>query len=481
MGRMIYSVGNMAGGYFTLLTHDELERIHEISLKILQEVGVKILSGKVQALLAEWGAEVDSKHSIVKIPEMLVKEALRRAPKEIVLCGRDPKFDIKLPSKDIPFVATGGYTSFVRDIETGERRASRMEDLRDFAVLSDFLDQVDFFWPIVAPTDLPPALQTVYGLAISFECTSKHVQYQALNERQARWQIKLASAIVGGEEKLRKRPIFSSVNCPVTPLVFEKGSSEAMIELAKAGIPVIPYSMPLCGSTAPATIAGTLTILNVENLAALVILECANPGAPMIYGGEASSADMRTAEINYKAPEYPLLTAGITQLGRFYGLPVYAGACWLNETPKDWGMLIKGSISIALMHLGRQDISAGLGNVEDAKSSALEQVILDAEAWAHAKAYLRTFKVDEDTLGFDVISRVGPGRTFLAEKHTLKHFREELWLRREPVILPSTDNIVKVAKEKVKEILRMHTPTPLEGDVRREIERILQQCKQELI
>jgi len=472
----------LAFGRLILLSDDELERIHETSLKILQEIGVKVLSKKVQSLLAENGAEVDAARSIVKIPSSLVEEAIKKAPKEMVLCGRDPKFDLKLPSKDFTFLATSGYASFIRDFKTGEKRMTKASDLRDFAILSDYLDQVDFFWPIVVPTELPPQVQTIHGLAISFEYTGKHVQHEALSEKQAKWQIKLASAIVGDKEKLRKRPIFSSVNCPVSPLVFEEGSSEAMVELANVGIPVVPMSMALCGSTAPATIAGTLTIVNTENLGALVILECANPGAPTIYCGESTSADMRTGDINYKAPELPLIAAGTAQMARFYGLPVYATQCGLDETPEDWEALIEGSKWLALAHLSHGDISGGLGSLENAENSALEQVVLDVEAWIHARAYLRTFSFDGDTLGFDAISKVGPGGNFLGLKHTLDHFQKEIWLRKGTTILPSTDgSIVESAKEKVREILSTHVPPQIEEDVRREINQILRQCEKDML
>jgi len=472
----------LAFGRLILLSDDELERIHETSLKILQEIGIKVLSKKVQSLLAENGAKVDASPSIVKIPSSLVEEAIKKAPKEIILCGRDPKFDLKLPSKDFTFIATSGYATFIRDLETGEKRMTKTSDLRDFAILSDYLEEVDFFDSIVAPTELPPPVQTVHGLAVSFEHTEKHVLNRALNEKQAKWQIKLAAAIVGGEEELRKKPIFSSVNCPVSPLVFEEGSSEAMVELAKAGIPVVPMSMALCGSTAPATIAGTLIIVNTENLAALVILQCANPGAPMIYCAESTSADMRTGDINYRAPELPLIAAGATQMARLYKLPCYTTSIGMDETPNDWESLIDASVRLALTQMGRGDISAGLGSLENAESSALEQVILDVEAWEQAKAYLRRFKVNEETLGFDAISKVSPGGNFLGLKHTLEHFREEIWLRKEATILPSTSgSLIERAKEKVRQILSSHVPPQLDEEVKREINQILRDCEKDML
>ena len=454
----------LAFGHLIFLSDDEIASVHETSLKILQQIGIKVLSKKVQSLLVENGAKVDVASSIVKIPSSLVEEAIKKAPKEMVLCGRNPKFDLKLPAKDFPFVATSGFSVFMRDFETGEKRMTKSSDLIDFAILSDYLNQVDFFWPIVTPTELPPPVQTVHGLAISFENTEKHVQYQALSEKEAKWQIKLASTVVGDEEKLKKRPIFSSVNCPVSPLLFEEGSSEAMVELAKAGIPVLPMSMALCGSTAPATIAGTLTIINAENLAAIVILQCANSGAPVIYCAESTSADMRTGEINYEAPEFPLIAAGATQMARLYKLPCYT-------TP----------IGV-LTQMGRGDISADFGSLENAESAALEQVILDVEAWEQAKAYLRRFKVDEETLGLDAISKVGPGGNFLGLKHTLEHFQKEIWLKKETAILSSADgSIVERAKEKVRQILSSHVPSQLDEEVKREINQILRDCEKDML
>jgi trimethylamine--corrinoid protein Co-methyltransferase len=464
------------------LSDDEIASVHETSLKILQQIGIKVLSKKVQSLLAENGAKVDAASSIVKISRSLVEEAIRKAPKEIVLCGRNPKFDLKLPSKDFTFIATSGFATFMRDFETGEKRMTKTLDLKDFAILADYLSEVDFFWPIVAPTELPPPVQTVHGLAVSFEHTEKHVQHEALSEKQAKWQIKLASAVVGDEEKLKKRPIFSSVNCPVSPLLFEEGSSEAMVELAKAGIPVVPMSMALCGSTAPATIAGTLTIVNAENLAALVILQCANSGAPVIYCGESTSADMRTGDINYRAPELPLIAAGTAQMARFYGLPCYATQCGLDETPDNLDALIEDSKWLALAHLGHGDISGGLGSLENAQSSALEQVILDVEAWTYARAYLRRFSFNEETLGFDAISKVGPGGNFLGLKHTLEHFQKEIWLKKEATLLPSTGgSLVERAKEKVRQILSSHVPSQLDEEVKKEINQILRNCEKDML
>jgi len=474
---------DLALGRLTFLSDEEVARLHETSLKILQEIGIRVPSGKVQRLLAEHGTEVDASRSIAKIPSSLVEEAIRSAPKEMVLCGRDERYDLALPTTDLPFVAPNGCTDFMNDLETGEKRMTTSSDLRDFAILCDYLDGVDFFWSVCVPTEIQPPLQYIHGFALALNNIQKHIQFHALSAEEAKWQIKLASAVVGDEEKLKRRPIFSSMNCPVAPLVFEKRSSEAMIELARAGIPVAPMSMASSGVSAPSTVAGTLAIVNSESLAAMVILECANPSAPVIYTAESCPADMRTGEFNYAAPESVLIGAGVAQMARFYGIPSYPTGIGMDETPKDWSELVAFSKDLVFDALGRGDITSGFGSLENAEVSSLEQVVLDVEAWMQASAYLRSFRVDEETLGFDAISEAGPGGNFLGLKHTLKHFQQEIWLKKEATVLePSTTgSLIKRAKEKVKQILSTHVPPQLEEEVQKEISQILRACEKEML
>ena len=367
--------------------------------------------------------------------------------------------------------------------------------MKDFAIISDYLDTVDYFWPIVIPGEMPPPLQGLHALAISLENNRKHIQGDCVTEKMAKWQIRLASAIVGGEEELRKRPIFSAIHCPVAPLTFEEGSSEAMVMLARAGIPTAPMSMVLAATTGPATMAGTLAVANAEELASLVIVECANPGAPIIYCSETAPANMQTGEINYEAPEYPLLCAGGAQLARFYKIPSFVGDISLGKTSSspvplecrqyDLASIKHNVVEVAMRCMTRTDLSAPLGSLDSALSASLDQLILDAEIYEHARAYLRRFEVNDDTLALDVIHKVGPGGHFLGEKHTKVHFRKEIWSRElcDTFILdPETKgSFLERAKAKVKEILSTHKPPPIKEEVRKEMRRILRDAEKDIM
>jgi len=470
-------------GVLTILSDSEVEQIHEASLRILKETGVKVPSEKVRKLLAENGAEIGG--DIVKIPKPMVEEAVKRAPREITLGARDPKCDLKIPAEEFPFMATSGFSPFVDDFETGERRYSTSSDLKDFALVSDYLDTVDFFWPVVIPNDLPAPIQELHSLVIALRNNRKHIQCSCVTEKTARWQIRLASAVVGGEAELRRRPIFSTINCVVAPLTFEKGSSEAMVMLAKAGIPTLPMTMVLAAATAPVTLAGTLAVANAEELAALVMVEYANPGAPLIYTSEAAPADMKTGEINYKAPEYPLLSAGAAQMTRFYEVPSLVADISLEEVVSDIPSFERNVLRVAMAFMSRTDLSAWLGSRDRALSASLDQLILDAEVCEHAYAYLRQFEVNEDTLAVDIMHEVGPGGHFLDKTHTLKHFKREIWSRQLSdtfVLDPATKgSYIERAKAKVKEILAAHTPLPLKENVDKEMQQILTDAEKDIL
>jgi len=479
-------------GVLTFLSDNEVERIHEASLRILKETGVRVSSEKVRKLLAENGAELDG--DIVKITKSMVEEAVKRAPREITLGAREPKCDLKIPAEEFPFMATSGFSPFVDDFETGKRRYSTSSDLKDFALVSDYLDTVDFFWPIVIPNDLPAPIQDFHSLVIALRNNRKHIQCSCVTEKTAQWQIRLASAIVGGEKELRRRPTFSTINCVVAPLIFEKESSEAMVVLARAGIPIAPMTMVLGGTTAPVTMAGILAMANAEELASLVIIECANPGAPVIYCSEAAPANMKTGAINYDAPEYPLICAGCAQMARFYKIPDYAGdispADKMSEPASpgpraDTMADVEHSLArMSLRLMTRTDISPWFGGVDLAMSAALDKLVLDAETYEHARAYLRRFEINDDTLALDVVNRVGPGGHFLDAKHTLEHFKKEIWSRElsNTFILDpaATGTFIERAKAKVREILATHRAPIIEEALDKEMRQIIEDAERDM-
>jgi len=468
----------------SLLSQDEIGAIHNASLEVLESTGIKVGSKKALDILKEAGAGVDYGEKHVAIPRSLVEEALKRAPKTIRYCARDPRYDVLLNKKETHFITDGFDIPFIRDWDTGERRVSTKEDLARWVRVSDYLSNVHFIWVTLAANDVPAEMRSLIQLVTTLNNTGKHVEYEAHSAKEARYMIEIASAIVGGKEELRKRPIISAVQCPVSPLVFESGSIEASMEFAEAGIPVVYMDMPLVMETSPATLEGTLVIVNAENLAGLVISEFTVSGAPVVYSTTASVADPSSGSVT-ECSRAGLLCIASIQIAHYYGLPCEIGGFGSMSKTLDAQSGYETAMGID-QSMGA-DIVCGLGDLEAGFCVSPAKLVIDNEIIEGALNFARGLEVNDDTLAVDVIHRVGPGGHFLAEKHTLKHYKElgypqladmntfEAWRKK------GSKTIDEVAREKVKAILATHKPMPIPEEIRKEISRILKRAEAELV
>ena len=457
---------------FGFMDRHEEDIIHTQSIECLERLGILIHSQSVLKMLQDAGAEVDLKKKTARIPEKVVDDAVKKAPKTITLGARDPKRDLEIPVERFPFVSTAGVTVFMTDFETAERRKATSRDLADFARLADAMDPVDAFWPIVTTSDVPAHAQFANELWLSLQNTTKHILGSAgsgtLGTPDAKTQIALGALVAGGSEELKKRPLFSVLSCIVPPLVFEAGAVEAQVEYARAGIPIISMSMCMGGMTAPVTLAGTILTLNVENLASLVITQSAAPGAPHIYCSEATLGNVVTGLIGYRGPEAPMIFAAAGQMARRYGLPKMTGILGIDgEVP---GVPIPfGEVSaMMLTTMSGTDLCSGIGGLDLDKGCSLEQVVIDSVMWEEYRAFMRDFPVTEESAALKVIERVGHGNTFLNDPHTVRNFRSQMLMRNKRMELygsTMSDRMVSEARDVVRKTLREHSVEPLEKDI----------------
>ena len=457
---------------FGFMDRREEDVIHVKSIECLEKLGVVVRSQSVLKMLQGAGAEVDLRRQTAKIPEKLVVDAVKKAPKSITLGARDTKRDLTIPVQRFPFVSTGGVTVFMTDFETGKRRKATGKDLADFARLTDAMDPVDAFWPIVTTSDVPAHAQFANELWISLRNTTKHILGSAgsgtLGVPDAKTQIALGALVAGGPEKLKKRPLFSVLSCIVPPLVFETGAVEAQVEYARAGIPIISMSMCMGGMTAPVTLAGTILTLNIENLASLVITQTAAPGAPHIYCSEATLGNVITGLIGYRGPEAPMIFAAAAQMARRYGLPKMTGILGIDAENPGVGIPFGEVSAMMLTTMSGTDLCSGVGGLDLDKGCSLEQVVIDSAMWDEFRAFMRDFQVTEETAALNVIERVGQGNTFLNDPHTVKNFRSQMLLRNKRMELygaTMSDRMVPDARDIVKKTLKEHRVEPLSPDI----------------
>lgn len=470
---------------FKFLDGDEEDLIHSESLRCLAEMGILIRSPSVLKILDDSGADADEKTGIVKIPESMVVEALKKAPKRFDLCSRDRKHDMAIPVESVPYVSTTGLAVHIIDPRTGERRRGTRKDLSDFAKLTDALNGADFFWTTIVPVDVSESVHTVHELWVSLQNTGKHVQQvEVMDSTDATLLIELASLIVGGRDELRKRPIFSVVCSPVSPLTFSKGMVEAQVALAKAGVPVISMTMPLAGISSPVTVAGTITVVNSENLASLVISQFAAEHSPFVYSSDSVPGDMATGSVNFGAPEVPFIMNGLGQMARRYGLPCMVGDWGFEgENPGVFNSFSEMS-STSLDTFSGTDLCSGLGSMDEAKSASLEQVVIDSFLWENFRSFLRKVEVNERTVALDVIKEVGHGNSYLMHPHTLKNYRTELVIRDKDKLaweLYSPKERLSEAEVTVKKILDSHELPQVDRDIILEGDRLIKEFERSVL
>jgi trimethylamine--corrinoid protein Co-methyltransferase len=476
----------LAKAFFRPLTAEQEHAVHLESIRILETIGVKVSSPNVLRMFKDHGADVDQGSQVVKIPESLVKESLAKAPKEIVMASRDGKHDLPLPAKDRVYGCNDGQPTEVWDINTQSKRKSTVHDLMDLTLVCDAMPEVDLYWPEVVATDLPPDVSNNHEFVASVFNTGKHVQHGAGSVEDARFQIEAAAIIVGGEKELRKRPIISITHTPITPLRFEEGDIDAVVEFAKAGLPVVHLSMAISGSVAPVSLAGTIALVNAENLAGMTVSQMASPGAPILYSSESGPMDMRSGVFLSGSTEGALINSAGCQMAARYGLPSQVGGVAASGCRPGYEIGYQKAISGLLTVMAGADQVVGIGGFDRSGCESVEQVVMDCELWRNLIRAWKGVTVNEATMAFEAIARVGPGGYFMKDPHTLRHFRSES-LMPKLAMQPHTpecgdeEPIAIAARKEARRILAQHKPPELDRTVRDEVKELLGRYDQTLI
>ncbi len=454
------------------LSEQDVKRIHAHSLNVLESVGIDYKTPKALEILEERGCKVDYERNWASIPPDLVEWAIKSAPRNVVLGARDPARDLLLDGTRAHHTTDSQGTQAI-DLETGEIHDSCAEDLRRMLLFADALDKVDIVNVTVSASDIPAHLRTIYHFAQAFTLTSKHVRTGVLNAQQVPFLVELVKAATGSDTF---RPIFSVVDCTISPLMHDGLMTEACIELAKLNVPIMVFPMPLAGGTAPVTIGGTLLMHNIEFLSGLVLFQCVNPGAPIIYGTEASQLDMQTGRYGGSADGYGISPA-LFNLARHYNVPVNLRGLAKKSKQIDAQYGFESVSGTILSYLSGADEIYSVGLLGSAQILSLEKMVFDNHLIHQLEAMLTPINVDELHLQADLIKQVGVGGEFLTKKETLKFTREEYV----PIWPPHDENLMEIIHAEAQEILENHTPSPLPDGANEKIISILAEAEQTLI
>jgi len=484
-----------ARGLISYLDKEEMDRLHFGALDILREVGMRINNTEALGYLEDFGCMVDHGSQIVKFPTDLVENAVNRMRKDFSLSGRG-KNAIPMRYGEMYFSTkpsvlhnnfksnAGGFPAYVLDLD-GNRRAATMTDVTDSIRLADALENIDLVGLPCSALDIPLEMRPVTMAAELIKNTAKPGGIEAWSKNDVKYITEMASAIRGGMNELRENPLLIGYGETRSPLCLDKGMCDIFMEYVKMGLPQSFDTMPNGGLTAPASSAGAIVLGLAETLLGLILGYAIDEDSWVSMDINPSLADMRTMIFPYAGADRLPLTAAVNQMMReYYGRP---GSCHAGKTDACYPGVQAGfekALSILFPILAGATGIGTVGQLEGGLTFSYVQLVIDNEIIGYIKRALKGFEVNDDTMALDVIKEVGVGGNFIQHEHTATYYKDEFYLsdllERMPVGMWNSQEVKGLeekARYKAKQIIKEHRCEPLDPEISKEIDNIVNRAK----
>jgi trimethylamine--corrinoid protein Co-methyltransferase len=465
-----------------ILSRDQIEQLHLSTLEVLRRTGVDVQESRALEVFQKGGCSVENKR--VRIPSHLVEWALGNTPPQVALSDRNGNPAMLLEENHVYF-GTGSDTPNVVDPFTGERRLAVLKDVANVARTVDFLDGMSFVMNSGIASDVDPDISDIYHFEAMVSNTTKPIVFTAWNLENLETIVQMAEIVSGGAEKLKNSPFLVLYTEPISPLVLGEESTQKLMFMAEKSLPVIFTPAVLTGGTGPVTIAGGLVQGNAEILAGYVLANLINKGTPFIYGGGVLPIDMSTSLMSYASPEFMLATSALTDMARYYRLPMFSFAGCSDSCVYDQQASLEGALWTLLSSLSGGNLVHDVGYINNGLTMSFEQLVASNEVIGLVRRIIRGFEISDETLALDLIDEIGPGGEFLTSKHTLENFRRN-WF---PQLLSrityerwekeGKKDLGQRAGDKARYILENHKPLPLENNIRKKLRQLIQSRKNE--
>jgi trimethylamine--corrinoid protein Co-methyltransferase len=408
-----------------LLSADQLETIHHASLRVLRDLGLRVLDPETRQVYASAGATVHDQQ--VTFDPAMVEELIVTAPSDFVLHAWNPAHSLHIGGDFLAF-GTVGSAPNACDLDHGRRTGNR-RDYQNFCRLTQMLESIHFVggYP-VEPIDVHASVRHLHASYDILTLTDRVCPVYSLGRRRNIDVIEMVRIArgVSHEQHATEPSVFTIVNTN-SPLTLDVPMSHGIIEMARANQVTCVTPFTLAGAMAPITLAGALAQQNAEALAGLLLTQIVRPGSPFVYGGFTSNVDMQSGAPAFGTPEYWKTAIIGGQLARRYRVPYRSSnTCAANAVDAQaayesmfslWGA-VQGCCNF-MMH--------GAGWMEGGLQASFEKMVIDADLLHMVSAALDPMVVDDESLGFDAIAEVGPGGHFFGAAHTQARYRSEFY------------------------------------------------------
>jgi trimethylamine--corrinoid protein Co-methyltransferase len=354
------------------------------------------------------------------------------------------------------------------------------------ARVSDYLDSVSFYWPLLSARDYPNNVMSLHELDASIRNTEKHIHLISCADKgQAKWAAEMAKVAAQSDERRLARPPVSILTCALSPLSQEAGGLEAGLEFAKAGLPVGLATMPMLGGTAPASVASLLAMGTAELLSAAVFFQLAQPGTKVYCALFSTVMNPYSGGCMSSTNIQALLSAAPVDIFRYYNIPVMSSyGSGDSRELNSWNFGRAVSVDTVFQYMMQPDMFPCFGLMDNDTLCHPEHMLLDDYIYSTIKTLAEGMVVDDACLAIEELAEVGPGGSFMARPFTMKNIRK-LW---KPSVRHQWDqdkkdfrDIIETAKEQVKWIWANHRPQPLSDAQDRGLSEVLKAAEKELL
>ena len=424
-----------------LLSQEEMQRIHDAAVRILEHTGMWVDHDEALTLLQEFGCKVDRAGRRVWFPAEVTNRcvaAMRaaysdpdRIPARMSVRYSHIRFRTE-PHRIYPdfTVSTGGFCIYIYDLE-GRRRSAGLQDVRASLKLAHLLPNIDFTGLPVSAQEIPPRLRPIRMAAELVKHTNKLGGVECFDAFDVEYISRIAEVVAGGPEELRRSPVLVGYSEARSPLCIDHKMADIMIAYIRRGLPQTLDTMPNGGATAPATLAGTLAVGCAETLGGLILGHAVDPGAVVGVDIIPSHMNMRSGIFQYSGfSRMPYLIGRVQMITQFYGCPSGVHGGKTDACVPGFQVGSDKAMSVILPVLAGAPGIGTVGHLENALTFSPMQLVIDDAVCGGMRHMLREFVVDEETLGLDVIQEAAEGRAILDHDHTFRHWRDEMWFHK---------------------------------------------------
>jgi len=452
---------------------DDYERIHNASLKILQETGIVVQSEEALDVCRNKGAKVNGQ--IVYFTQKMVDDAL-------VLCTSTYKWQAR---NDLHSVTVGeGFLVqpnagpvYIQDLDKG-RRLATLEDYANIMKLCQASNIVSLVGAHpVNPSDVDDREKHLHMMYQILKNSDKPMLGYVSGGYQAKQMLDMLEISFGKKDYLLENHCAGVSINPLSPLGWATDAVETLMEYAKRNQAVFLLPCIMAGMSGPMSLLGTVVLQNTEILSGIVLTKLINPSAPVVYSPSSSVANMKKASYITGTPEGMLINIANLQMAlNYYHLPTRTMCGMTDAKTVDCQAGYETMQNLIMGMLGGAHIIVEcLGVLDAIMTTSYEKFIIDEEILDRVMRIQRGIDISEEALALEIIQEVGHNGTYLTHSSTYEHFRESWrptvsdWDLYQDWQESGSKDVVTRANKRFKKILAEAPSNLLDSEIEKEL------------